>query len=554
MPRQFCIAIADRNYTDWDVSDSISCNKQLHNFNPLESKLLHHDLFTWCPNTGTTIVSSRNRTDSLPGVIILSKTYGSYKERFLYKCQPHNKHLPEFLLPYKIPILFMKKLTPVYVCFKFKEWVDKHPRGEILNIIGRTDELTHFYEYQLVCNNLTKSLKVFNINVKKRLSAQEDIINVIKKKYNVCDRRSHFIFTLDNNDTRDFDDAIGLVSTSTGHILSVYITNVAIWMETYNLWNSFSQRVSTIYLPDQKLPMLPNILTDCLCSLKKGEERFAFTMDIHITNDWHISYVTFCNTLINVRENLTYTNCHHLPEFRQAMTVVKSIAPSVTTNRDMVSHLMVFMNHHASCVMLKYKNGIYRNVKEVAKDMPAAKDMPEDVSNYLTKYRHSAGEYVTFNDVTYHNHLQLDSYLHITSPIRRVVDLVNLIQLQTNLGLMVFGVDANIFMFNQICHLDQINTSMKAIRKVQNICNVMSLFQGDFQDDIYEGYVFDRVVKDDDKVQYSIYFPQIKYTGKLVCSEEFREHSKHYFELFMFKDEFNVNKKIKVQICEHFTK
>jgi exoribonuclease II len=66
--------------------------------------------------------------------------------------------------------------------------------------------------------------------------------------------------------------------------LSIYISNVTIWMDILNLWNSFSQRISTIYLPDKKRPMLPTILSECLCSLQENLTRIAFVMDIFIQN------------------------------------------------------------------------------------------------------------------------------------------------------------------------------------------------------------------------------------------------------------------------------
>lgn len=74
----------------------------------------------------------------------------------------------------------------------------------------------------------------------------------------------------------------------------------------------------------------------------------------------------------------------------------------------------------------------------------------------------------------------------------------------------------------------------------------MALFDGDFKDDIYEGYVFDKITKIDGQLQYSVYIPQIKYTCKVITTQELREYSSHYFEVYMFKDEYNINRKIKV--------
>jgi hypothetical protein len=549
----FRIFVADKKYSEWQVINvKTDTPTILTGLSPLHCKLLNNDIFTF-DNGIVRVVSSSHR--NIAGVIIISKTYGTYKDKFLYKCIPHDGRLPEFLVSYNIPKSFQKNLTPVYVSFKFKSWDDKHPRGEIVKTIGTTDVLSNFYEYQLVCKNLDISMKKFNNDVRKRLSVlpTPENLETIRSKYNITDRLKQYVFTVDNEDTRDYDDAISINSTETGYIISVYISNVALWMETYNIWNSFSERISTIYLPDQKRPMIPSILSDCLCSLKKGENRFAFTMDMCITenhNSFHVSKISYSNCFIRVRENLSYSNCHHIPEYRKLFKVLCRISPNkMSTSRDVVNYLMVSMNHNVSCSMIKCNNGIFRNVNTLNRQCGTTEspdNLPEDVYNYLTQYRNTFGEYVKYKDMTEHNHLKLESYLHITSPIRRIVDLLNMIQIQTNLGMMTFGTDAGAFHSDWIGRLDYINTSMRATRKLQNICNVMSLFGGVFNDDVYKGYVFDKITKVDGQLQYSVYIPNIKYTCKLLTPQYFREYSPHYFEVYMFKDEYNINKKIKI--------
>mgnify|MGYP003670846207 FL=1 len=90
-----------------------------------------------------------------------------------------------------------------------------------------------------------------------------------------------------------------------GDILSIYIANVPILMEHFNLWSSFSERISTIYLPDRKCPMMPSLLSENLCSLLENKERFAFCMDIKIKNH-EIIDVSFKNVLIRVKKNYRY--------------------------------------------------------------------------------------------------------------------------------------------------------------------------------------------------------------------------------------------------------
>ena len=76
-------------------------------------------------------------------------------------------------------------------------------------------------------------------------------------------------------------------------------------MDVLNLWNSFSRRISTIYLPDKKRPMLPTILSDCLCSLQENVRRVAFVMDVFIKEN-DILDIKFCNAVIKVSNNYVY--------------------------------------------------------------------------------------------------------------------------------------------------------------------------------------------------------------------------------------------------------
>ena len=88
-------------------------------------------------------------------------------------------------------------------------------------------------------------------------------------------------------------------------IVNVYISNVFLWMEIFQLWEHITDRVSTIYLPDKKRPMLPDLLSERLCSLQAGKNRIAFVMsvkyDIHTGKQ--LSAPSFLNALINVSKN-----------------------------------------------------------------------------------------------------------------------------------------------------------------------------------------------------------------------------------------------------------
>ena len=137
--------------------------------------------------------------------------------------------------------------------------------------------------------------------------SQEHFIELIKEKYKLENRIGRDVISIDPKTSKDFDDAFGMMENETQFIISIYITNVSMWLDVLNVWSSFTERVSTIYLPDRKRPMLPTILSDTLCSLKEDDIKFAFTLDLYINKEsYTLDNYTFKNTIINIRKNYVY--------------------------------------------------------------------------------------------------------------------------------------------------------------------------------------------------------------------------------------------------------
>ena len=307
------IYVNDRSYTSWEVFDTNNFNKITLDINPLESKLLSNDVFTVNKDNAVNLIHSSIRSGpAMPAVLILAgnKTYGRQNKmkegktytkkhsdmaggKLLYKCIPDDMRLPSFLVPYEIKNMgFSKVFKNLYVTIVFDQWEDKHPRAKLDNVIGPVDILDNFYEYQLYCKSLNASIQKFQKDTSKALESKchDGIIDIVKQKYpsveDRTDQQMWHIITIDPPKSVDFDDGFSIIELEDGiQQLSIYISNVTIWMDVLNLWDSFSRRISTIYLPDKKRPMLPTILSDCLCSLQENVTRIAFVMDIFIKND-----------------------------------------------------------------------------------------------------------------------------------------------------------------------------------------------------------------------------------------------------------------------------
>ncbi|MDR1713810.1 MAG: VacB/RNase II family 3'-5' exoribonuclease [Coriobacteriales bacterium] len=121
------------------------------------------------------------------------------------------------------------------------------------------------------------------------------------------DLRQRCIFTVDPEDARDFDDALSLDYVDGQLRLGVHIADVS----AYVPWDSAidmdaRRRATSVYLPDRVLPMLPPRLSDELCSLRPGEDKLAFTVDMLLAKDGSVLSSEFYPSLICSRARLTY--------------------------------------------------------------------------------------------------------------------------------------------------------------------------------------------------------------------------------------------------------
>lgn len=560
------VFIDDSKYSGWRfIKTETQEDINLDDINPLDMKLFNNDIFTFT-NSNISLEVSTAREQILSGVLILDKIYGKQKngknERNLYKCVPHDKHLPEFLIPYTIKTQFSKNLIPIYVCFKFSNWTDKHPTGTITKTIGPVNVLSNFYEYHICCKNLDFPLKEFKQKAHEAMkglsTTPDEFLRDTAKDHKIEDRTSQKCYSIDNQDTTDYDDAFSITFMDDGTVmLSVYISNVVFWINELDLWKTFSQRISTIYLPDQKRPMLPTLLSDSICSLKEGEDRIAFTMDVYIYINREPD-IKFKNTLIRVTKNLSYDGWNkHYNERKYCENVIKYCkmltSDKINNGHDLINFLMVFMNHNAAKYLSLFNVGIYRNIHSVECNVNIPETLPKEVHNTLKIMKSAVGQYVKYNEKINHEFLNLDCYLHITSPIRRLVDLLNMIELQNRLCINVNSKKSEEQFYKKwLQKLDYINTTMRAIRKVQNDCSMLAYFEMNpiALSKIYTGYVFDKIKRTDLQYQYNVYIPEIKLTTRITVIEDFDDYSEHLFSVYTFSTEYNVKKKIKLQLIK----
>ena len=582
----FKIHVNDRNYTSWEVLDTNKFNKIEMDINPLENKLFTNDVFMVDTDNKITIQHSSIRAGpSIPGVLILdgNKTYGRQNRtkigkndgskrnqtscgKLYYKCIPDDIRLPFFLVPYEVKkIGFSKVFKNLYVTINFDNWEDKHPKAKLDNVIGPVDILDNFYEYQLYCKSLNASIQKFQKDTSKSLEnkCHDGIIDTILLKYpNIQDRtdQSYWnIITIDPLNSLDYDDGFGLVKLDEDiSQLSIYISNVTIWIDILNLWNSFSRRISTIYLPDKKRPMLPTILSDCLCSLRQNVRRVAFVMDVFI-KDNDIINIKFCNAIIKVSNNYVYEEpkllgdkkYHNILQTAHELSKKNKYVNNVRNSHELVCYLMILMNYHSAKELIKHKTGIFRSTI-IKREVSIPDTLPEEVMKFIKIWTSTSGQYINGTEIvdTRHQLLDLDAYIHITSPIRRLVDLLNMIKFQFENDMIKLSEATNNFYDKWLGELDYINITMRSIRKVQCDSSLLDLCHNnpEIMEKDYDGYLFDKIYRNDGLYQYILFLPELKLSSRVTLRENFENFVNKKFKLFLFNDEENFKRKIRVHL------
>ncbi len=180
---------------------------------------------------------------------------------------------------------------------------EKNRRGvRIVRKIGKTSgvesiTLSTIYLYGFereFGSEIKRSVSSFPVRIRKNVPGRADLTN--------------FPFvTIDGENARDFDDAVCLVKEGDNYRLLVSIADVSEYVE----WDSPLDREAmhrgvSVYFPDRVIPMLPEVLSADLCSLREKVNRLTMTVDARINRQGEVIAASFYPSVIRSRKRLTY--------------------------------------------------------------------------------------------------------------------------------------------------------------------------------------------------------------------------------------------------------
>lgn len=186
----------------------------------------------------------------------------------------------------------------------------KKAEGKVIEVLGNRDEagidmLSLVKEYNLPYEfpePVLKEAKSLEINI-----TEKDLKNRI-------DLREKELFTIDGEDAKDLDDAVCIEKNDDGnYVLGVHIADVSNYVkENSQLDKEAIIRGTSVYMMDRVIPMLPKELSNGICSLNEGQDRFALSVIMEINDKGQVVSSDIRKSIIKVTKRMSYTGVYKI--------------------------------------------------------------------------------------------------------------------------------------------------------------------------------------------------------------------------------------------------
>lgn len=221
---------------------------------------------------------------------------------------------------------------------KITTWPEnqKNPEGKVLEVLGQpgdndTEMNAIMAEYELPVK--------FPTNVEKAADkiAEEIPSEEIKKRK---DFRDITTFTIDPKDAKDFDDALSVRRLENGNIeVGVHIADVSYYVEENSTLDKEAyNRATSVYLVDRTIPMLPERLSNGVCSLRPDEEKLCFSAVFELNTNAEVQNQWFGRTIIRSNRRFTYEEAQAMIEggegdYKQEILLLNDLAQKLRAAR-----------------------------------------------------------------------------------------------------------------------------------------------------------------------------------------------------------------------------
>ncbi len=200
------------------------------------------------------------------------------------------------------------------VTFIIEDWknINQNPEGRIIEIIGKAGEIK---------TEILSVIQQFNLPLTFPRSVLDEAENISEEipHHEIMERldfRNEVCFTIDPEDAKDFDDAISLKEINSSiYELGVHIADVSHYVKKGSKIDQEAfLRGTSVYLANDVIPMLPEVLSNGICSLVPKRDRLAFSVFITITKQGKVVDYKLAKSVINNKRRFTYEEVQEILE------------------------------------------------------------------------------------------------------------------------------------------------------------------------------------------------------------------------------------------------
>lgn len=221
---------------------------------------------------------------------------------------------------------------------------DKNPTGRIVEVLGNVNDtgieiLAIAKKFDIPDEFSYETLRYSN-----SLPSKPDSSDYKNRK----DFRDLFTVTIDGADAKDFDDAISIEKEGDNYILHVHIADVANYVhENSQIDKDALERGNSVYLLDRVIPMLPESLSNGLCSLNPNVDRLTLTVKMKIDSTGKVKDYDFYESVINSNYRLIYDNVSDFLEKKD----------NIYSDDELESNLILMKELHQILEEKRFSNG-----------------------------------------------------------------------------------------------------------------------------------------------------------------------------------------------------
>ena len=218
-------------------------------------------------------------------------------------------------------------------------WPDakKAPEGKVLKILGKPGENNAEMHAIAIEKGFSSELPDATETEAQKIKQN----GISEKDYtNRKDFRSTLTFTIDPSDAKDFDDAISFKELSPDlYEIGVHIADVSYYVKTGSALDLEAQeRGTSVYLVDRTIPMLPETLSNDLCSLVPNKDRLTMSAVFTLDKDAKVKSQWFGRTVIHSKKRFTYEEAEEVIKktnapFHPELSILNNLAKKMTKER-----------------------------------------------------------------------------------------------------------------------------------------------------------------------------------------------------------------------------